>query len=109
MNLGPRDKAARVQLKRCYDLHPALTVVDDSSWNDETLLAQLMLLADSGLHFHWSRLVNSPEDLEYQYIQVLFIVALDLEVTGGGDHSVYLKTIPKLLGVPNLALYVEVN
>jgi hypothetical protein len=66
-----REQGTADQLTWRYDPHPA-NGVDNSTWNDKTLLAQLMLLADSGFYFHLSRLVNSPE--EYQYIQVLFIL-----------------------------------
>ena len=108
MNLGQRDEAAHDQLTRRYNPHPA-NVVDDSTWNDNMLLDQLILLTDSGLYAHLSRLVKSPE--EYQYMQVLFVLALDLDVFGRGDwHDVYyLRALPKLLGLPNLVSYVDIN
>ena len=62
------------------------------------LLAQLVLLADSGFYFHLSRLVNSPE--EYQYIQALFVLKLGLNLLNpkpGGDDDLYLRALPKLL------------
>ena len=88
----------------CYDPCPA-KVVANSTWKDKTLLlGQLMLLADSGFHFHLSRLINSPE--KYQYLQVLFILDLDPDLfDGGGDNPIF-RTLPKLLGLPN---FVDIN
>ena len=88
-----------------------------------------MLLADSGFHFHLSRLVHSPE--EHQYIQVLFILqdyrrsrrtyslipkhrphdgsAPEVGLFDQLDHDVYLKALPKLLGLPNSVSYMGIN
>jgi len=81
----------------------------NSTWNDKTLLAQLMLLADSGFYFHLSRLVNLPE--EYQYMQVLFAPNVDLILVlkPGGDDDRYLRALPKLLGLPSLVSYVDIK
>ena len=102
MKLGLCDKAARtrVQLTWRYDPHPA-NGVDISTSNDETLLAELMFLADSGFYFHLSRLINSPE--EHQVLQVLFV----LDFPDGVDHTVDLQALTKVLGLPNLVSYVK--
>ena len=79
---------------------------DNFTWNNETLFGQLMLLADSGLYFHLSRLANSPA--EYQFLQVLFI----LDRPSRNDYTVYLEDwqdIPKQLGLPNLDSYTNVT
>jgi len=85
-----------------YDPRPA-NGVDNSSSNDNTLLAQLILLADSGFYFHLSRLVNSPE--KYQYIQVLFIH----DVLCGVNCAVYRQALPKKLGLPNLVSHADID
>ena len=103
--------------------------LNDSISNDETLLDQLILLSDSGFHFHLSRLVKSPG--EHQYIQVLFILddyrrsrrtyslihehglrdgsAPKVGLSGQVDHDVYLKALPELLCLPNSASYIDIN
>ena len=59
-----------------------------------------MLLADAGFYFTLSRLINSSE--QHQYMQVLFILA-------GGHHTVHLEALPKLLRLPDLVSYVDIN
>ena len=87
MNLGPREGR----------WSPCPThETDGSTWYDETLLAQLMLLADSGFYFHLSQLVTSPE--QCQYLQVLSVA--------GRDYK-YLH--PEPLGLPSFVSYVGVK
>jgi len=62
-----------------------------------------MLLTDWGFYFHLSQLVKSLE--EYQYIQVLFILA-DFS---GSHHDVNLRALPKLLSLPNQVSYAHIN
>ena len=69
-----------------------------------------MLLADSGFYFHLLRLVNSPE--EYQYLQILFVLKFNRDHINLGpgrddDHSV--RVLPKLLGLPSLASYLDIK
>ena len=69
-----------------------------------------MLLTDSGFYFHLSRLINFAE--EYQYMQVLFLLNLDLDRSrpkhGRGDDF-SLGVPPKLLGLPSSARLSYVN
>jgi len=85
--------------------------VDKSTWNDKKLLGQLILLADSGFRFHLSRLVNSPEEL--QYMQVLFILSGELDLSGSRIvdryRTRYLQALPKLLGLPESVSYTDIN
>ena len=76
--------------------------------DDKKPLGQLRLLADSGIHFHLSRLVNSPE--RYQYIQILLLHRERL-LSGSYelDHTDYIRALPKLLGLPDLVSYVDIN
>ena len=105
---GLCDKADADQLTSHYDPHPA-NGVDNSTWNDKTLLAQLMLLADCGFYFYLSRLTDSPE--EYQYMQVLFVLDLDHPkfFSPARDDDFYLRALPKLLGLPSLVSYVDIK
>ena len=92
--------------------------VGSSAWNDKTLLVHLMVLADFGVYFHLSRLVNSPE--EYQYMQVLFVLDLAINPnmsdsgdsdSGRDDDRFCLRDLrlPKLLGLPGLVSYVDIE
>ena len=85
--------------------------MDKSTWNDKKLLGQLILLADSGFRFHLSRLVNSPEEL--QYMQVLFILSGELDLSGSRIvdryRTRYLQALPKLLGLPESVSYTDIN
>ena len=100
-DLHNRDKPSHDGLW-LYDPHPA-DGIDNSTPDERTLLAQLMLLADSGFYFHLSQLVNSPE--KYQYMQVLFI----RDLFGGVDHAVCNSTLPEQLGLPDLISYIDIN
>ena len=103
MKVGPHDKGVLDELISRYpryDPHPA-NEVDNFTWND--LLAQLMLLTDSGFYSHLSQLVNSPE--KYQYFQLLFT----LDLLGGVDHTAYLQAFSKLLALPNLVSNVDID
>ena len=106
---GLSDKAHLDRLTSLYDPHPT-NGTDNSAWNDKTLLTQLMLLADSGFYFHLSRLVNTLE--EYQYMQVLFVLNFDrdfINLKFGRDDDHTVRTLPKLLGLPNLASYLDIK
>ena len=106
MKRGLYDKADLDQPTSSYDSHTE-NGVDDSTWNDKMLLAQLMLLADSGFYFHMSRLGNSPE--EYQYMQALFVFNLNLNLFNPKPGLDGVRTIPMLLGLPSLVSYVEIK
>ena len=71
-----------------------------------------MLLADSGLYFHLSRLTNSPE--EYQYMQVVFTLTLDddsglLNLMFKRGHDLYLRALLKLLGLSSSVPYLKIK
>ena len=106
---GLSDKGDLDHVISHYDPH-LTNGIDNSAWNDKTLLTQLMLLADSGFYFHLSRMVNSPE--EYQYIQVLFVLHLDPNLFNpklGRDGDLYPGALPKLLGLPSSVSYVDIK
>jgi hypothetical protein len=99
--------------------------------DNERLLEQLTLLADSGFYFHLSRLINSQED--YQFIQSFFAFDYrwsyhprgrgmtpygyvppahpsdEVVLSGGVNQVVHLKNLMKLLGLPNLPSYIGIS
>jgi len=74
-----------------------------------------MLVADSGICSHPSRLINSPRVTRRTSVYTSSLVLDDYRgssrrfSTSGVDHDVHLKALPKLLGLPNLVSYMDIN